>query len=931
MFSTFRIALLLVLSFLVVTPVFAEDLDESMKVVMTRARDIALERGQWPVTVEHMTMALIESLGESETDHLATMKSKFLLTDSKLNDAGDALDLMIKVLPKNARKEGAEPYTAEAKALLKTAEKLARANKQTAVTPTHLLISMTDPSFPAPIAAAIAPMALNRETLLKVGEIAKTPGYASDGKEISYLARYTNDRSAAIHNGILNAPPLGFDQHIQTAMTTLNKPAKTANAPLLIGEGDLTEIADGLAFRINDGNVPDRLKGKRVLALDIEALKAGTKFRGALEQRVKKIITEASEAGDVILYVPNLERAMGGKDSEGGDITGPLRKALNEGGLMVLASTTAEGARKIEADTQLSQTMQKQNIPPMTDGMAFYYIAEAKKQWEEMYGIRISNKAISAAIEQSNRMLTGTQPRLAMDVLADAASRFSIEQHSSQPTAITGGLMQEIAALNAQRIEKAAEEQSRRRDGDLKKIDEELAKLNEKAAKLSASWERGIELQKEMKNYKWDDATHATRIEEIRVEMEGIRKETHLFAPELDERHVSEVVAAKTGRPSDKIGLTRRERVASLVPTLTERLIGQPNPIKEVGAVARKGAMGITSPKRPQGSFIFYGPTGVGKTELATILAEVLYDDPAALITIPGSEYMEKANLSKLLGAPPGYVGFENTTGKLEEVRQKPYSVVLFDEIEKFHPDIFKMLLEVMEKGKATDSHGRVIRFSNTIIIFTSNLGAEIAARTDLSDEEKNELMKEEFRKHGVPPEFVGRVYSKVPFGSLTLEHLSQIVGLELKKMSKDMFDPANIEVTVLDAARKKIAELGFDPFYGARPLRPSLGAYVETPVTNALVEHETEVEKSGRLEIGYDANDKHFTLSILKPDAKTLAEGEVRDCADYFRQIRYEAKPLKAEARPEAPAAQAAKPAPQQAVQPKKPSSLILPPGYDW
>ncbi len=902
MFRTLRMLVLLVLAFGISTPVLAVDFDASMTLVMERAKQLALDNGQWPVTAEHLTLALLESIGQGDTPHLTAAKSTYLLTDEKLNAAIEAVDTLMVALPKSTPSAGGKDLMApNMEAWIKSAEKLANANKQNLITPSHLLVAMTDAGFPAPITSAVAPLGLERETLLKQSEIKKAPAVAEDGKRVSYLERFTTDRSAGIKAGILgHEAPLGTAAHVQTALTTLNKPARTANAPLLVGEGDLSEIADGLAFRIADGNVPPRLQRKRVLVLDIEGMKAGTKYRGALEQRVKRVIKEAEEAGDVILYVPNMERAMAGKDSEGGDISGPLRKALNEGKLMILASTTAEGARKIEGDTQLSQTMQKQPVAPMTDGMAFYYIKQAKAKWEEEYQIKISDKAISAAIEQSNRLLTGAQPRLAMDVLADAASRFSIEMHAAQPTAITGGLMEEIESKKAQIENIRTLPDSRRRDGDLNRALEELGKLELRASDISAGWERGLEIKAEMKTIIWDDERTALRRDQLKAELDGISARLHLFLPELDERHVVEVIAAKTGRPSDKIGLSRRERVALLVPTMKDKVIGQNHAIDEVGAVARRGAMGLTSPKRPQGSFLFYGPTGVGKTELATVLAEVLYDDPSALITIPGSEYMEKANLSKLLGAPPGYVGFEDTTGKLEEVRQRPYSVVLFDEIEKFHPDIYKMLLEVLEKGRATDSHGRLIRFNNTIIVFTSNLGKDIAARTDITQEEKFELMKQQFADAGVPPEFVGRIYSKIGFASLTQADLEKIVELELKKANQDIFRGANVEVSVLPEARKRIAELGYDPSQGARLLRRSTGVHVEDPISDAIANHEEEVEKSGRFEVGLDEKGENFTLSILKPEAQPLAEGQTR-CSDYFRQIPVPAKKIKGET-PQAP-----------------------------
>ena len=607
-------------------------------------------------------------------------------------------------------------------------------------------------------------------------------------------------------------PVIGRQQEIERVVQILSR--RTKNNPVLIGESGVgkTAIAEGLAQKIVDGEVPETLKGKRLLSLDLTSMVAGTKYRGDFEERIKKAIEEVRNAGNIILFIDELHTIIGAGAAEGAvDAANILKPALARGEIQVIGATTVEEYRKhIEKDAALERRFQPVMVNEPSPEDAVLILKGLRDRYEAHHKIRIPDEAIEAAVKLSARYITDRHlPDKAIDLIDEAASRVRLRAYTATPDIkaleekIKALTLEKEAAVNAQDFERAA------------KLRDEEKELQEKLDNEKHAWET-------------DGATNRQAV---------------------TENDIAEIVSSWTGIPVKTLGEEESERLLRLEETLHERIIGQEEAVTAVAKAIRRGRVGLKDPKRPIGSFIFLGPTGVGKTELCKALAESLFGDENAMIRLDMSEYMEKHSVSRMVGSPPGYVGYEEGGQLTEKIRRKPYSVVLFDEIEKAHPDVFNMLLQILEDGILTDSQGRRVDFRNTVIIMTSNIGARLISERKAnlgfttSDDKSGERDMAKIRedvmgelKKAFRPEFLNRVDDIIVFHRLSEENIRDIAKLMLRQLQKRVAD-LGINLTFSDAVIQKIADEGFDPVYGARPLRRAIQSKIEDTLSEAMLE----------------------------------------------------------------------------------------------
>ena len=735
----------------------------------------------------------------------------------------------------------------------------------------HLLLALAGSDSPA--GKILKSQGVTRESVLQVlQEIRGGQRVTDPSPEAKYqaLKRYGRDLNDLAARGKLD-PVIGRDEEIRRILQVLSR--RTKNNPVLIGDPGVgkTAIAEGMAHRIVSGDVPDNLKNRRVVALDMGSLVAGAKFRGEFEDRLKAVLREVQESnGQVILFIDELHTLVGAGAAEGAmDASNMLKPALARGDLRCIGATTLDEYRKhIEKDAALERRFQPVMVrqPSVDDTISI--LRGLKERYEIHHGVRIMDSALVEAAVLSDRYITDRfLPDKAIDLVDEAASKLRIEI-DSMPEELDE-VERRIRQLEIEReaVKKEKSETAKKR---LSGIQEELANLQEEATGLRAHWQMEKETIGEIRRLK--ESIEQIRTETVQAERDGnlsraaelkygrepelekdlekvnarlldLQKDRKMLKEEVDAEDIAEVVAKWTGIPVSRMMEGEREKLVAMEDRIRQRVIGQDEAVALVSDAVRRARAGLQEENRPIGSFIFLGSTGVGKTELARALAEFLFDDEHAMTRIDMSEYMERHSVSRLIGAPPGYVGYDEGGQLTEAVRRRPYSVVLLDEIEKAHPDVFNVLLQVLDEGRLTDNQGRTVNFKNTIVVMTSNLGADfIMERTRDLDDKNADKIYEEIRtevnrilRRSLRPEFLNRIDEIVVFRPLSMADIEKIVELQfLRIRSKAAVQDVTIDMT--DAARSYIARTGWDPVFGARPLKRVMQRMISNPLANKIL-----------------------------------------------------------------------------------------------
>ncbi|NPV77964.1 MAG: ATP-dependent chaperone ClpB [Anaerolineae bacterium] len=767
--------------------------------------------------------------------------------------------------------------------VLSAAERYARGMQDEYISTEHILLGLTESIENK----RLNQYGLNKDAILKaLAEVRGTQRVTSQNPEDTYqsLEKYGRDLTAMARQGKLD-PVIGRDEEIRRVVQILSR--RTKNNPALIGDPGVgkTAIIEGLAQRIVNGDVPEGLKHKRLIALDMGALVAGAKYRGEFEERLKAVLKEITDAaGEIILFVDEMHTVVGAGAAEGAmDAGNMLKPMLARGELHMIGATTINEYRKhVEKDPALERRFQPVLVAEPTVEDTISILRGLKQRYEVHHGVRITDSAVIAAATLSQRYITDRRlPDKAIDLIDEAAARLRTEIDSKP---------QELDEVDRQIMQMEIERQALQKEKDkaskerLAKIERSLADLRERSANLKTRWEtekkaiaglRAVKEKIEQVHLEIEqaerraDLEHAARLrygelpelEKKRAEAEQhlqqLQKEGALLKEEVDAEEIAGVVSRWTGIPVSKLLEGEMQKLLHMEERLHQRVVGQDEAVQAVSNAVRRARAGLQDPNRPIGSFIFLGPTGVGKTELARALAEFLFDDERAMIRIDMSEYQEKHTVSRLIGAPPGYVGYEEGGQLTEAVRRRPFSVVLFDEIEKAHTEVFNVLLQLLDDGRLTDGQGRTVDFRNTVVIMTSNLGSELwlNGKDQVGRDQINRVLQAHFR-----PEFLNRIDEIVVFHLLTREHLARIVDLQIERVAH-LLAGRGLTLDVTPAARTFLAEAGYDPNFGARPLKRAIQRELQDPL--ALHVLSGEFKAGDTIKVDFDSGHLSFTPVI--------------------------------------------------------------------
>ncbi len=832
---------------------------KSQEAIQEAQRD-ARARGNAELTPDHLLLALLR---QAEGVAVPILQKLGVNPETLASEVESDLDRRPKVSGASA---DAAPSRELTRALDRAFE-IARDFGDEYVSAEHLLIALSEPDA-GETARRLSKAGVQKDALFKaLKEFRGSTRITDPNPEDKYqaLKRYTRDLTDLARRGKID-PVIGRDEEIRRVIQVLSR--RTKNNPVLIGEPGVgkTAIVEGLARRIHMGDVPEGLKNKRVVALDLGAMIAGAKYRGEFEDRLKAVLKEIEEAqGTIVLFIDELHTLVGAGAAEGAmDASNMLKPALARGELRAIGATTLNEYQKyIEKDAALERRFQPVFVeePSVEDTIAI--LRGLQERYEVHHGVRITDAALVAAAKLSHRYISDRfLPDKAIDLIDEAAARLRTEI-DSMPQAIDE-IERRIVSLEIEKraLSKEKTEEARER---LKEIEKRLAEERETSSRLRAKWSAEKESIQKIRQTKEgiEEARNAAveaeragdlqRAAELRygrlpqlekelaaqnARLADLQKGQPMLQEEVTEEDIARVVSRWTGVPVSRMLEAETQKLLKMEERLSERVVGQAEAVRAVSDAVRRSRAGLSDPRRPLGSFLFVGPTGVGKTELARALAEFLFDDEQAMVRLDMSEYMEKHSVARMIGAPPGYVGYEEGGRLTEAIRRRPYAVILFDEIEKAHPDVFNVLLQVLDDGRLTDGKGRVVSFKNTVIIMTSNLGSEWIAEASAMDEAEVKAKIEESLRRHFRPEFFNRIDDVIVFHRLTREEIGQIVEIQLRQLARTVAD-RGIHLTWTPKAKDALAARGYDPTFGARPLRRLIQKEVMDGLAERILKNE--------------------------------------------------------------------------------------------